>query len=441
MRGDAKKSTPKGRRLSDLQTTGRITGRNGINVIRDDEEISSDDENLNAPSEDEEEDPYANETADEKRVRLAKQYLAGLEGDADGDDSDDPDHAAIAHRLKKDALELTGKLRLHAAAQVKQQAERLQRGEIKRAHHLSVTCVALCDEREQAWSGSKDGTIVQWDIATGGKTKFRRKLRGEALSPVLSLAASSDGKFVAASGDSKVRIFDTRSNSEVKVFTKHQKDVTALCFRLDSHQLFTGSHDRTIKIFDLDEMGYVETLFGHQAGILALDSLRRERVISAGGADRTCRVWKIIEESHLVFRGHESSIDCISLLTEDSFVSGSQDGSVALWSTMKKKPVKAIKHAHGGNWITSVAAHKFSDLAATGSSDGLLRLWHASERDMVQIASVDVPGYVNALAIPRSAKYIVAGTGQEHRLGRWNPIKEGHNGVAIIPLPVTDVGL
>ena len=98
MRGDAKKSTPKGRRLSDLQTTGRITGRNGINVIRDDEEISSDDENLNAPSEDEEEDPYANETADEKRVRLAKQYLAGLEGDADGDDSDDPDHAAIAHR-------------------------------------------------------------------------------------------------------------------------------------------------------------------------------------------------------------------------------------------------------------------------------------------------------------------------------------------------------
>lgn len=56
-----------------------------------------------------------------------------------------------------------------------------------------------------------------------------------------------------------------------------------------------------------------------------MDSLSKDRAISSS-LDSSIRLWKIVEETQLVFRGHSSYIDCVSLQTEDTFLSGSQDG-------------------------------------------------------------------------------------------------------------------
>jgi ribosomal RNA-processing protein 9 len=44
------------------------------------------------------------------------------------------------------------------------------------------------------------------------------------------------------------------------------------------------------------------------------------------------------------------------------------------------------------------------------------------------------PGYINCLAFAPSGKFLVAGIGQEHRLGRWERIKAARNEIRIIPL-------
>lgn len=43
-------------------------------------------------------------------------------------------------------------------------------------------------------------------------------------------------------------------------------------------------------------------------------------------------------------------------------------------------------------------------------------------------------GFVNAMAFAPSGKFLVAGIGQDHRLGRWQRIKKAKNGVRIILL-------
>jgi ribosomal RNA-processing protein 9 len=60
--------------------------------------------------------------------------------------------------------------------------------------------------------------------------------------------------------------------------------------------------------------------------------------------------------------------------------------SLYVWSTSKKKPVCVVKDAHGMNdegtaarWLVSVAALPYSDLIASGSSDGKLKLWKVGE--------------------------------------------------------------
>ena len=54
--------------------------------------------------------------------------------------------------------------------------------------------------------------------------------------------------------------------------------------------------------------------------------LLRERPVTSSGADKSVRVWRVVEESQLVFGGHRASIDCVKLINEDHFVTGSQDG-------------------------------------------------------------------------------------------------------------------
>ena len=52
-----------------------------------------------------------------------------------------------------------------------------------------------------------------------------------------------------------------------------------------------------------------------------------------------------------------------------------------------------------------------------------------------QVASVDLKGFVNGLAVSSTGKFFVAAVGQEHRLGRWESLKGARNEVCVVPLP------
>lgn len=178
----------------------------------------------------------------------------------------------------------------------------------------------------------------------------------------------------------------------------------------------------------------------------SVDCWTKEKPLSAS-SDRTVRVWKVAEETHLVFRGHKSSIDNAQYLTDNSFVSAGQDGTLNLWKDAQKTPVRCVHAAHGmqvpagptgafssrnPNWICSVAALKMSNIVATGSVDGYVRLWNASaeERVLAPVCAFEMPGSVNALAI--TPRLMVAGCGKEHKYGRWWNMKGSLNKLRVV---------
>lgn len=193
-------------------------------------------------------------------------------------------------------------------------------------------------------------------------------------------------------------------------------------------------------------MMYLETLYGHQFGITGIDCHRKERPISVG-RDRTARAWKLAEDTHLIFRGGAkvSSADCVSVIKDDWFLTGHEDGHLGLWMTEKKKSVANLEAVHGrvgdvGRGISSLASLKGSDLAITGSFDGYLRLWKAmtgptnDTRSLESIGQVPLSGYVNGIAIGPKARFCVVAVGQEPRLGRWNRIAKAKNRFGIVRL-------
>lgn len=453
-RGAAKKQAPPQRKRRVLGDDAFDWAAGGDQeVIASDSEASGGEQGGDGSDGDEDEQE-ARETAQEKRMRLAKEYLTSLKAqEEDGNDDSEAEDTGVEDRvgarLHQDALEATGRLFKQVATKYEDFEFDAESTKLLKGHRLPVTSVCLMEDGRTAFSAAKDGSILRWDLAQQTKTRLTIPEDDVALGSgkhtdkekcVLALAVSSDGKYLASGGaDKLVRVWNVEKNELEESFSGHRDTISALAFRLRSHSLFSGSLDRSIKHWNLTEMGYVETLFGHQGEINGLDALYKERVVSCG-RDRSVRLWKIPEETQLVFYGNSGSMDCVKMVNDEFYVTGGDDGSLSLWSNARKKPVHVVANAHGGKWISSVGVLPRSDLVASGSSDGVIRLWRADlqQRSLVPVGTVPIEGHVNALCFDAKARFLLAGIGQEHRLGRWDKIKKVKNGLALIALPNVD---
>ncbi|KAL3139189.1 hypothetical protein ABBQ32_005966 [Trebouxia sp. C0010 RCD-2024] len=320
-----------------------------------------------------------------------------------------------------------------------------------------------------------------------GKAEWmKRKARSISKNALLAVAISSDDRYLAVGGgDNKVHIWDPTSRQYIRSLgggTGHKDIITGLAFRDGTHQLFSCGADRAVKIWSLDDMAYVDTLFGHQSEVLAIDVLRQERVVSSGH-DHTCRVWKIAEESQLIFRAYGMAVDCCKYITGTEWVTGASDGSLAMWSQTKKRPTSVLRRAHGypnpglgpvngqvanslnghaaaaeesspsftttdaepvgagsvggdaASWIGAVGVCKGTDLVASGAGDGVIRLWQVADgkvgKVLKELGGLPARGFVNSLQFSKSGKFLVAGMGQEQRLGRWTRDGAAKNGLLV----------
>jgi ribosomal RNA-processing protein 9 len=335
------------------------------------------------------------ETAAERRLRLAEQYLENKKQEIDeyGYDAEDIDRDLLAERLQEDVAETKG--RMYRKVAVELDFENAN-SSWARWNGGTVTSVATC--APWAYTVDKNMGLAKWRIQElpenqwqpkKGKRKQKKPtpppkrkpeqvayVRGDKskakdtgyqghTDDILTVAASQDGKFVVTGGkDRKIIVWDTETLKPLRVFSHHRDAVTGLSFRRGTNQLFSSSKDRTIKTWSLNELAYVETLFGHQDEVVDVTALAQERCISVGARDRTARLWKVVEETQLVFRGgggekkskkheingpktQEGSMDRVAMIDEEMFVTGSDNGSLSLWAIHKKKPVHTISLCHG----------------------------------------------------------------------------------------------
>ena len=396
--------------------------------------------------------------------------------DPDAFDAAEIDKEVISRRLKEDVAEGQGRLYKHIARETCWSEVESVRFTWD---GLSTTGIAVDGTGRHVWTTSKDGVICKWNLVPlrhtharldePGKSQRRKpkqliykrggdhRRAGSArykhhTSTILCIAASHDGHFVATGGaDRRLIIWSGDKLKPLKVFTQHRDAVTALAFMGKTNQLFSASKDRTVKIWSLNELAYVQTLFGHQDEILDVSAVGggQERCVTVGGTDRTARLWKVIEESQLVFRGGgyasmgrnegetpkideggrgdraedvtprtlEHSLDRVLQIDTQLFVTGSDNGSLSLYSLHKKKALHVFPLAHGWDpplsssqswsevetgerkpntgaiprYITAIAGVPFSDLFVTGSWDGYVRVWKLSD-DLKRIESLGVVG-------------------------------------------------
>ncbi|KAF2134123.1 WD40 repeat-like protein [Dothidotthia symphoricarpi CBS 119687] len=274
-----------------------------------------------------------NETAAEKRLRLAERYLENVRNEVEeevGFDAAQIDKDLIAERLKEDVAEGKGKIYKYIAGEL----DFGQASHVFGKSGLQKAITGCAVRLPYAWTISKDLVVEKWEIAdptayaphsdrpsnvTPRRTpkklfwrKGNKNKKGERdflghTGEIISIAVSDSGKYLAT-GDKHARliIWDADTLTPRKLFTRHRDAVTSLSFRRGTEQLFSGGADRAVIVWSAPESAYIETLVGHQdvvVGVAGGLEANQETCVSVGARDRTARLWKVVEENQLVFQG------------------------------------------------------------------------------------------------------------------------------------------
>ena len=197
-----------------------------------------------------------------------------------------------------------------------------------------------------------DKTIKLWDVNTGNVlqtiTCHTKSIHCVAWSP-------DETCFAVACEGGLIKIWDAHSGLILQTFTGHTHLVYALAWSPDNTHLASASYkDKTIKLWNANT-GHLQTLSGYIDGIRCLawspdnkllaSGHEHTTVISDGGDgggiihvgtdELTIRLWDATTREPLqTLSGHSNTVESIAWSPDGTcFASGSNDGSIKIWSS------------------------------------------------------------------------------------------------------------
>ena len=239
-------------------------------------------------------------------------------------------------------------------------------------HRGTINQFEWSPDGSAAYSGSADGTLRKWDLATGTSTVL---IEGDE--PIRGFAVAHDNRIAANIGSrefSGVMIypdghtealgkgptwcvmrahFDTvrdrlllqRCDNSIGMLDGKRlvnletggNAAESLNVSLDGTLIAGAMSDRSIRIWDANGV-IVTNLHGHADLVLDVAFSPDGTKLASASYDKTVRIWDLVTKRHRVLRGHSEAVDQVVWRDADHVVTSSLDGTVREWLVPRTEP-------------------------------------------------------------------------------------------------------
>lgn len=257
-----------------------------------------------------------------------------------------------------------------------------------------ITAIATTTENPNiVLSASRDKSVMVWEI-TRDESNYgfaRRALRGHNHF-VSDVVISSDGQFaLSGSWDGTLRLWEIATGKCTRRFNGHTKDVLSVAFSVDNRQIVSGARDRTIKLWNtLGECKYTIQEEGHTEWVSCVrfsPSLSAPVIVSAGW-DKLVKVWSLTNcKLRTNLLGHTGYLNTVTVSPDGSLcASGGKDGTAMLWDLTEGKRLYSLD---AGDIIHSLvfSPNRYWLCAATSVS---IKIWDLESKGMVDELKLNI---------------------------------------------------
>jgi len=203
----------------------------------------------------------------------------------------------------------------------------------------------------------------------------RVRLRGHTAT-VTSVAFASDGRTIATgSRDGTVRVWDVASGHELHKLEGHTGEVLSVAIGPDAHLLASGGTDKVVRLWHLATGDGHSTLTGHEGAVTALSFSADSKTVASSSMDKRTIVWDLASSTPKVTVPAQSGpLRAVSLGA--AIATGAEDGALKLFNLKNGEALKPLESHTSA--VTAVAFSPNASKLATASLDASVRLFDSA---------------------------------------------------------------
>jgi len=211
------------------------------------------------------------------------------------------------------------------------------------------------------------------------------KPKAPAVSPVVSLKFSPDGRVLAVGGYKEVRMIDASSGKLMRTLEGHADYVRSIVFSPDGKQLLAGGGPPQqwgeIKVWDVATGALLRTMRGHKDCIYSLAVSPDGKLVASGSYDKSIEIWDAQTGQELKnLLDHIDAVFAVAFSPDGRLLaSGSQDRTVKIWNVASGERLYTLSDALDG--ITSIAFSPSGEYLAGAGYDNSIHVWKISEKE------------------------------------------------------------
>ena len=241
------------------------------------------------------------------------------------------------------------------------------------------------------------GKVVVYDVKTG-----KRMIEvGDEVDSVLAADISSDMKFVALGGPSKmVRVYNTSDGSLAYEIKKHTDWVYDLEFSPDS--VFLASSDRAggLHVWEADNGRLYLTLLGHKGGVTSVSWRSDSNLLASGSMDTTIKLWEMENGKAVKSWGsHGGGAMSVEFCRDGRIVSCGRDRTTKIWDANGKQQ-RAFEAF--GEMALKVSFCDETNRVIAGDWHGNIRVWNAADGKRLGELAQNPPALPQRLAAAKA---------------------------------------